>query len=309
MKHFWSHFFIPQEKNNHRAGLLRTNTLLILIAFYLLNQSVVKFVTFLKPGILGYSSEITVQKVLEQTNNQRQQLGLPALKYNATLSQSATQKAQDMFANNYWAHNSPSGKTPWDFFKTVGYKYSLAGENLARDFYDTDSLIKAWMNSPTHRANIVHQNYQEMGIGVVNGVLGEIKTTLVVQHFGTPVNFVASKVEEPISNPVTSVPTQNNEVVVESVPPVVETTTIPESVLLPQTSEVLSQQNKYVSPLLLNKIISIALFVLIISVLFIDGYITLKNNTHRLTGSTVGHIGFLLVILLLIVSSHQGAIF
>ncbi|MDD4937442.1 MAG: CAP domain-containing protein [Candidatus Shapirobacteria bacterium] len=307
MKHFWSHFFIPQERNNHRAAILRTNTLLILIAFYLLNQSVVKFVTFLKPGILGYSSEITIQKVLDQTNIERQKNGLNPLKYNSILSESATKKAQDMFTNNYWAHNSPLGKVPWDFFKEVGYKYSIAGENLARDFYDTDSLMKAWMNSPTHRANIINDRYQEIGIGVVNGILGGVKTTLVVQHFATPVDTVVSK-----TNTTKSVitPTQNNEFVnTKSIIEEVESTIIPESVLLPQTPEVLSQQNKYISPLLLNKIISIALFVLIISVLFFDGFITLKNNTHRLTGSTVGHIGFLLVILLLIISSQQGAIF
>jgi hypothetical protein len=51
------------------------------------------------------------------------------------------------------------------------------------------------------------------------------------------------------------------------------------------------------------------LFGLIIVVLFIDGFVTLKNNHLRLTGSNIGHIGFLFVILLLIITSQQGAIF
>jgi len=135
---------------------------------------------------LGYSSEITVEKVLQQTNQQRQNNDLPPLLFNSALSESARLKAEDMFVNNYWAHSSPEGSSPWDFIKSTDYQYSVAGENLAKDFYDTPSMVKAWMHSPTHRDNIVHLKYKETGIAVVNGVLGGIKTTLVVQHFGTP---------------------------------------------------------------------------------------------------------------------------
>lgn len=297
MKYFWKHWFLPLEKNNHRAALLRTNTLLILIAFYLFNHSLIKFISVVKPDILGYSSEITVQKVIDQTNKKRQELGLTPLKYNSLLSQSATKKAQDMFTNNYWAHTSPTGTTPWDFIKSIGYKYSAAGENLARDFYDTDSLIKAWMNSPTHRDNIVNSKYQEIGIGVVNGTLGGVKTTLVVQHFGTPLIAVLPESQEKI-------PEKKLEKQEEVITP-----EIPEVISLPQTPEVLAQEKKLINPLTLNKIISLILFGLIIAVLFIDGFVTLKNNHLRLTGSNIGHIGFLFVILLLIITSQQGAIF
>lgn len=304
MKYFWKHWFLPLEKNNHRSALLRTNTLLILIAFYLFNHSLIKFIGVIKPGILGYSSEITVQKVIDQTNQKRQELGLSPLKYNALLSESATKKAQDMFSNNYWAHTSPTGTTPWDFFKSVGYKYSVAGENLARDFYDTDSLMKAWMNSPTHRDNIVNSKYQEIGIGVVNGVLGGIKTTLVVQHFATPLVAVTSDTKNVNTK-------QNTEVTLPADSQTQETAlnNDQEIISLPQTPEVLSQEKKLINPLLLNKIISLILFSLIITVLFIDGFVTLKNNHHRLTGSNIGHIGFLFMILLLIITSQQGAIF
>lgn len=279
-------FFIPQEKNNHKAFLLHPSFLGIFVAFYLLNQSLIRSFTILKPGVLGYSSEITVQKVLASTNAERQKLGLPALKYNATLSQSATQKAEDMFADNYWAHNSPDGKDPWYFFKLAGYKYSVAGENLARDFYDTESMMKAWMKSPTHRENIVNKKYQEIGVGVVNGVLGGVKTTLVVQHFGTPLNGRLT-VEDP--TPTLS-PSLNLALVGDSNP------------------EVLSQAN-FISPLTITKIVSILMFTVIISVLFIDAYLTLKNNTHRLSGSATSHISFLAIILLLILFTRQGSIF
>ena len=310
MKHSLSHYFIPQEKNNHRAALLRVNAILILIAFYLLNNSVIRFIAYLKPGVLGYSSEITAQKVLDQTNQERQKLGLSPLKYNSTLSASATNKANDMFADNYWAHNAPDGKVPWDFFKEAGYHYTVAGENLARDFYNTSSLIKAWMNSPTHRANIVNGKYQEIGIGVVNGTLDGIKTTLVVQHFATPLVAVAETPQKTETTNPEEITINNQQPQLDLEPENKELTFQSTETVINQSPTVLSEkQEKYINPLIINKIIGTALFLLIIGVLFIDGYITLKNNHHRLTGSTVGHIAFLAVILILILTNTQGVIF
>lgn len=282
MKQFLHLLFFPHEKNNHRAEVLKPVFIGIFIAVYLLNQAVIKSLTIAKPGILGYSSEITVQKVYENTNNERLSLGLPTLHFNSTLSQSAQNKAKDMFKNNYWAHNSPQGKTPWDFFKSVDYKYSTAGENLAKDFYDTDSLMKAWMNSPTHKDNIVNNQYQEIGIGVVNGVLNGVKTTLVVQHFGTPLNGQIS-------------------------------TNTPEEIAYQTHTEVLSQNDTanshLISPLRLSQVVGGLMFLIIITVLVIDGYLTLKRNTHRLAGSSAGHVGFLVIILILLLFSQQGNIF
>ena len=300
MKRNWSHFFIPQKNNNFRATILKNGFLALLLGIYLLNQAFIKYLSLTKPGVLGYSSEITAQKVFDQTNQQRTTLGLKPLTYNSLLSQSATKKAEDMFANNYWAHNSPSGTTPWDFFKSVGYQYSVAGENLARDFYDTDSLMKAWMNSPTHKANIINQKYQEIGIGVVNGTLGGIKTTLVVQHFGTPIVAITqSKKTQEVKN------TNTEDIVIND-----EQNKIVDAVAANPESQVLSQsQQKYINPLTINKIFGFIIFGLIIIVLFVDGYITLKHGIHRLTGSTVGHIGFLVVILLFILYQQQGVIF
>ena len=279
MVRFFSLLFIPQEKNNHRALLLHPSFLSLFIAVYLLNQSLVRSLTIIRPGILGYSSEITAQKVIDLTNQERQQAGLPTLKLNPALSQSAALKAADMFASDYWAHTSPTGTTPWDFFKQAGYKYSVAGENLAKDFYDTDSMVKAWMKSPTHRANIINDKYQEIGIGVLNGVLGGIKTTLVVQHFGTPLTGSVAA----------------------------ESTTLP-----PQAKTLAVTPNlpaKTVSPLLISQIFGGTMFVIIISVLLVDGYLTLKNNTRRLSGSSAGHVGFLAIILLLLLFTRQGSIF
>ena len=302
MKHNLSYYFIPQEKNNYRAQILKNGFLLLLVGVYLINQSVIKLIGTVKPGVLGYSSEITVQKVLDQTNIQRQNNGLAPLKYNSVLSESATNKANDMFAKNYWAHTSPSGTTPWDFFKAVDYSYSVAGENLARDFYDTESLMNGWMNSPTHKANIVNTKYQEIGIGVVNGTLGGIKTTLVVQHFGAPIVGVVTKESKP-KQPQTVTNPQVN-------PEVVNNLVANDKAITPVNTKILSEEkSEYINPLTINKIVGIIIFGLIIVVLFVDGYFTLKSGVNRLTGSNISHIGFLLIILLFMLYQRQGVIF
>lgn len=274
--------FFPHEANNHKAFLIQPGYIGVLIAVYLLNQSFIKAFTLSQPGVLGYSSEITAQKVLDQTNARRQTQGLPKLKLNPVLSESASAKAANMFAENYWAHNSPSGKTPWDFFRAAHYQYSVAGENLAKDFYDTDSMMRAWMNSPTHRANIVNPKYQEIGIGVVNGVLRGVKTTLVVQHFGTPLHAVAMADDTPV-------------VEVESAPAVI-------GVESPQPS------GFTISPLMISKTVGLVMFLVIIGTLTIDIISSLKTKNHRLTSSSLSHVGFLFIILMILLFSHPGNI-
>lgn len=294
MKNFFSRLFLPQASNNYKALLLRPHFLTLFIALYLLNQQLISSLSLIKPGILGYSSEITQQKILDLTNEQRLSQGLPLLKYNPVLSASAEKKAQDMFDYNYWAHNSPQGKTPWDFFLSAGYQYSLAGENLAKDFYDSDSVVRAWMKSPTHRDNILNSKYEEIGIGVVNGILNGVKTTLVVQHFATPVVGSITTPEIAKSPPDASAPQlENNQ-------------PLPQNSL----STVLSaSQPPLISPLALSKIFGGTLFIIILSVLLVDGYLTLKNQTHRLSGSNAGHVGFLVIIFLLMLFSSSGNIF
>lgn len=280
-------FFFPHESNNHKALLIQPGTIAILLALYLLNQSFIKSLTIARPGVLGYSSEITAQKVLDQTNQQRQKNGLPPLKYNSTLSDSAAAKANNMFTENYWAHNSPSGKTPWDFFRGAGYQYSIAGENLAKDFYDTDSMVRAWMNSPTHRANILNNKYQEIGIGVVNGVLAGVKTTLVVQHFATPLN--GQHFATPTTG--TSLPADSKVLALSDVP--VDTVAV---------------SKPLISPLQISQIFGLVIFLAVLIALAIDIYHTLHLRHHRLSSSSLAHVGFLLIIFVLLLFTRQGSI-
>jgi len=105
---------------------------------------------------------------------------------NEELNQAAFLKARDMFANNYWAHTSPSGVSPWKWLGDAGYNYDVAGENLAKNYPTADATVSAWMNSETHKANILNNKYQDIGFAVVDGMLDGRDTTLVVAYYGTP---------------------------------------------------------------------------------------------------------------------------
>lgn len=159
-------------------------TVILIISFFLAQVGRIFF--GMRSFVLGVNSTITADQVLAETNQARLDEGLKELSVNDQLSQAALKKGQDMLENQYWAHVSPTKERPWDFIKNSGYKYSVAGENLARDFLNTPEMMDAWLKSPEHRDNILNPKFKEIGIAVVKGKFEDRDTTLVVQMFGAP---------------------------------------------------------------------------------------------------------------------------
>ncbi len=122
----------------------------------------------------------------ELTNMHREQTSLSTLSHSTELAASAERKAQDMFARQYWAHNSPDGNEPWSFISASGYEYKKAGENLARDFVTDEAVVNAWLASETHRANVLSNEFTEIGVAVVTGYFNNQTVTFVVAHYGQP---------------------------------------------------------------------------------------------------------------------------
>ena len=132
-------------------------------------------------------SNLTSEGTVEQTNIQRAQNNLASLSINAQLTAMAQAKVDDMFTNQYFAHESPIGEGPGDLAKSAGYEYIMVGENLALgNFKDDMALVDAWMNSPGHRENILNSEYTEIGVAVKRGVYEGHTTWLAVQEFGRP---------------------------------------------------------------------------------------------------------------------------
>lgn len=130
------------------------------------------------------ASEITADMVIKLTNKAREKAGVAVLVKNELLEEAAERKARDMVENDYFAHVSPAGKSPWNWIQDAGYDYRFAGENLAINFTDAEKEQEAWMDSPSHRKNILNPDYKEIGVAVRRGVIDGQETIVTVQEFG-----------------------------------------------------------------------------------------------------------------------------
>ena len=132
-------------------------------------------------GVLTKSGVITL------TNTERKKTGLGALSENPLLDKSAEMKLHDLFDKQYFAHESPTGAGPSDLADKAGYSYIMIGENLALgNFSDDAALLKAWMESSGHRANILNDKYAEIGVAVGKGTFEKNEVWIGVQEFGLP---------------------------------------------------------------------------------------------------------------------------
>jgi uncharacterized protein YkwD len=292
IKNFFHHLFIPKEDNNFRSKLLHLDFL----SYYLLLALFFTFLFKATPlsNILGYATDISIQKLYELTNQERQKYNLPPLNYNEKLSAAAYQKALDMFNKNYWAHFGPNGETPWQFILNSGYQYEYAGENLAKNFLFSQNVVSAWMNSPTHRENILRKDYTDIGFAVVNGNLNGEPTTLVVQMFGKPQENVFAL------NPIKTQPVIAKE----------ENQPKPNNLL--NKPQILAknerQKNLSTSSFFFN--FNLAFIALLITTLILDFYFANKMGVLnlRLTGKNLAHLIFLGFIIIGVLIISRGAI-
>ena len=181
--------FIPHAENDHRPHFLRGDNIRSLLVMILMLELGVYFLPFsptLNLGSNSYTATVLPAVLDDLTNENRQSQNLPTLTVNPLLNEVAQLKANDMAQKGYFAHVSPEGKAPWYWFKQVGYDYEYAGENLAVDFTDSQDVDQAWMNSPTHKANILKGAYTEMGTGIATGTYQGSVTVFVAQEFGKP---------------------------------------------------------------------------------------------------------------------------
>ncbi|MFZ5391168.1 MAG: CAP domain-containing protein, partial [Patescibacteria group bacterium] len=200
-------YLIPHEGNNHLPEALKHKFLIFYSALLVVLKVLVIVLPVALPSSSLYSSAITLQNIVDLTNQTRSNLGLGQLTVNDLLTKAAQAKANDMMLNQYFSHVSPKGLTPWDWIDGSGYDYRLAGENLAVHFQEAEEVQDGWLASPTHRANIVNSRYSEIGVGIARGQFEQADSVIVVQMFG-----------EPMSKP--AVVSNKNNVVVPAVTPV-----------------------------------------------------------------------------------------
>jgi hypothetical protein len=291
-KYQFLYFFVPHPQKKRRAELLSNKALVIYAILVLMLVGIFRLIPLIMPGILGYASNINVNDLLKYSNNKRGEFGASELVLNEKLSNAAKKKAEDMFANDYWAHVSPSGVEPWDFILSQGYDYIYAGENLAKNFSTSKEVVEAWYKSPSHRDNLLNRNYDEIGFAVVNGTLDGYETTLVVQVFGRPRDrsLVVSKEDE--QKYLRQVSEQAVSDFVELEEPV------PVSGGIPATEISRREVLPFIDVSTATHSISILFALFLVSLLSLDIWYSRTKGVTKFTGHTFLHLSFLIVVIL-----------
>lgn len=291
-----AHLFTPKHTNNHRARIIHPEGFAILTAIALVFHVLIKQMLPFTPAgqVLGFASSITASSVLESINRKRAEVGAQPLALNTKLTEAAVTKATDMFGNQYWSHTSPNGTTPWVFIKNAGYSYSIAGENLARDFGDTQSMVDAWYASPTHKANLLQKRYTETGIAVVNGNMEGVDTTLVVQMFGAPAVVKPRIIPGKFQVAIEATPTR------EVAQSLAQGTRV--------LAEVQQQPRIIISPTDITRSFFIALAILLVGVLAFDMAVAKQKNLVRAVGKNLAHIMLFIVVLVLLILKQGGSL-
>ncbi len=177
------HYLFAHAHNNYRPGIFAAKSVALFVAAMFLFEGAYLVQTSVALRSPDFLASIVPAALLRLANADRAASGVASLTEDPLLDKAAELKALDMAAKGYFSHVAPDGTVPWHWLDVVAYPYTYAGENLAVDFTDSTEVESAWMDSPTHRANIVKAHYTHLGIGVAHGMYEGRETTFVVQFF------------------------------------------------------------------------------------------------------------------------------
>lgn len=108
-------------------------------------------------------------EVLALTNAERSKKGLNPLALDTNLTKAADAHSADMISRGFFDHVNPDGKSPFERLAAAGAEYWFAGENIAAGQKNAADAVKDWMNSDTHRQNILNPAFKSTGISVRRG--------------------------------------------------------------------------------------------------------------------------------------------
>ena len=131
-------------------------------------------------GLSGIEAEI-----LNLINSKRAEVGLSQLALDQSLINVARARCQCMATNNYFSHYAPDGSTFFTLLRNNGISWINAGENLGNaspaSYGSPGAFLNAWMNSPSHRDNMLKGYYTNIGVGVVDGGGRRVVTVLFIR--------------------------------------------------------------------------------------------------------------------------------
>ena len=161
-----------------RSALCRTRTALVLVSVSLgicLGGCGLAAEPALPPGGPGSLSKPSVgelawaQRVLDLTNAERAAHGLAPLVLDERACDAAYSHSWDMDLRRFFNHVNPDGEGPGDRLASHGVSFRDAGENIARGHGSPEEVVRGWMESPSHRVNILYPGWERIGIAVHSG--------------------------------------------------------------------------------------------------------------------------------------------
>lgn len=109
-------------------------------------------------------------EALAEVNRLRREHGRPPVRRDERLAAAAQAHAEDLLRRAYYDHRSPEGGTPRSRARAAGLERSrLVAENIAKGLFTPAEAVDRWMDSPGHRANILHRRVTATGLGVAVG--------------------------------------------------------------------------------------------------------------------------------------------
>jgi len=127
---------------------------------------------------------LNTSEIININNTARKELGLQPLVFSPELTKATRLKLSNMQTEHYFNHYNANGKSLKNFLNDVNYNYLYAGENLARNYNDNHELVQAWLDSPTHRHNMLYPNFNEVGIAFAYVNLNGVDQLVTVMMFG-----------------------------------------------------------------------------------------------------------------------------
>jgi hypothetical protein len=194
-------YLFPTEQNGYRPFITSP------LAFAIFSLSAFGLRIFLPISFSFASSSIDSADVMRLINEERTGRNMVGLKTDERLIAAASIKSNDMLEKNYFSHTDPSGQYVWPIVEAQGYKpYKALGENLAMDFRDAKAMVTAWMNSPTHRSNILNEAFEEQGVSSAYGLYEPSRySTLTTSLFGALIKGTGT------SAPLTEAPAEQTQ--------------------------------------------------------------------------------------------------
>ncbi|MDO8425687.1 MAG: CAP domain-containing protein [bacterium] len=187
--------FIPHEGNDYQPHAVRGKRARQYAGAFVAMKLIVVIAILTAPSSLFMSERSFAAleaDLIARTNAERVAHGHAAVAPDVQLEQAATSRAVDLGTFGYFSHVGPNGQEFRDFLAAARYPFAAAGENLAMGFSDAQAITEAWMASPTHRANILADDYVDIGVGAARGTFGGRPVVYIAQHLGRRSDTVAA---------------------------------------------------------------------------------------------------------------------